>query len=1101
MPTASVHRELVLPNPHGSREPSPASRATITLASPHASWLEIHHRADGTVRYLLGAEGSPELAHTHRCLAEVYEGVELGADAACPFREISRLDTRLLRAVPNGKHHYWPMRLLPDSDRAGLLLHALSARELLEHELLLQLLFRRVPFWEQGLLTPSYPRFVSEKVQGHDRGLLPILLRRRAEPVYHVEIRAAVRGPSDRHAEEALSSWLRSWTSVHGTLWWDLRPVAGRARPAFLAAFRAHDMTRFAARKGRRDLSAPELAQVLPVPWRESHPGLLYAGAPGAVAPLAPQTPPSGKAGRAVSARESGILVGSVGDEPVRLPLEWHHLALLGKTRSGKSTLALNLALQILAEQPEAHVVLLEPTGNLVRELVERLPRGIAEDTVAVDPAHAAFLEEAVEMATVPLNLLHIPNRHDLSAPEFERRAERIIGDLLQSIKNAWGEESIGGRAEFVLRAVLQGLLEIDGTNLVDAYSALSEKKVMERLERLASGTQLKSALRTLLPKLDYSITFSSLDKVGKVATNPLLRKALCQRYRPVSFDSLLQHRLLLLDLAKDSLGTEASTFLGAVFLTQLWSALQERGGHARGPIYLIVDEFHNFAIPAFADMLSEGARHGLHVVAITQFLSRIPDRVRSALVGNVDAWLFFPVGAEDAKEVWEIAQGSRFGWKPEHFVGGLGPHQTALATRYGLWKVDTYSAPRPSPHAQQTLEAVRAASRCYAQPEDSESSPLAFSPKQVVAFLGAFADGRGQTLRELSDALDWPRAHVRAALSLGLAAGDVAEGQSWKGVEYGLRARGVFHRDALAVARNESEEHSGLLADAAAYLLKQGVHVHITEQEGGYLRPDGEFSGRGRDYSLEVECSTLLKHQEQVARNLRKAIAEGRRCLVVVPDEEMARIFASVLKRETPELVLWRDVGLLWRDGVGRMVPYESGERKPWGFLPGGMDDESREDDLEEEGPDNVAEANLAAVEDPHAEDLVRVSAVGRRLLEAGEVEATSADFAELFQPNGSPSLSLRRFGMAMASLGVPCRRVVRDGVKVRVYDLRALNGRSVHGAGSTGDPSPPVRDASDSTGSALPSDVTNPPVDQNQQPTDRNGPTYEKGGTGIGP
>ena len=919
MPDAPVHRELVLPNPHGSRDPRPLSRATLTLASPHASWLEVHHRADGSVRYLLGAEGAPELAHTHRCLDEVYPGLEIGAAATCPFREISRLDTRVLRVVPNARHHYWPMRLLPDSDRAGLLLHALSARELLDHEVLLQLLFRRVSFWEQGLLTPSYPRFVSEKVQGHDRNLLPVLLRRRAEPAYHVEVRAAIRGPTDRFAEEALLSWLRSWTSVHGNLWWDQRPVAGKRRPAFLAAFRSHDMTRFAGRKGRRDLSATELAQVLPIPWRESHPGLLYVGAPGA---LAPRPPLNEMVGRTTSLRRDGILVGSVGDEHVHLPPDWHHLATLGKTRSGKSTLALNLALQILAEQPEAHVVLLEPTGNLVRELVERLPNGIAEDTVAIDPAHAAFLEEGEEMATVPLNLLHIPNRHDLSAPEFERRAERIIGDLLQSIKNAWGEESIGGRAEFVLRTVLQGLLAVDGTNLVDAYSALSDRKFLERLERLASGTQLKSALRTLLPKLDYSITFSSLDKVGKIATNPLLRKALCQRFRPVAFDRLLQRRLLLLDLAKDSLGTEASTFLGAVFLTQLWSAVQERAKADRGPIYLIVDEFHNFAIPAFADMLSEGARHGLHVVAITQFLGRIPDRVRSALIGNVDAWLFFPVGAEDAKEVGEIAQGSRFGWKPEHFVGGLGPHQAAVATRHGLWKVDTHPARRPSPHAQQTLEAVRAASRCYAQPEDSESSPLAISTKQVAAFLGAFTEGRGWTSRELATALGWPLPHVLAALSLCVAAGDVAEGQSWKGVEYGLRARGAFHRDALTVARNESGEHCELLADVAAFLRTLGVHVRITAQEGGYLRPDGEFSWRGRDYSLEVECSTLVTHSEQLTRNLRKAFALGRRVLVVVADCEGAETFVRVLRKEVPEAKVWGEVGIVWRDGVESMAP-----------------------------------------------------------------------------------------------------------------------------------------------------------------------------------
>jgi hypothetical protein len=48
------------------------------------------------------------------------------------------------------------------------------------------------------------------------------------------------------------------------------------------------------------------------------------------------------------------------------------------------------------------------------------------------------------------------------------------------------------------------------------------------------------------------------------------LRKALCQRYHPVTFDQLLDHQLVLLHLAKGTLGTEAANFLGALYLTQL---------------------------------------------------------------------------------------------------------------------------------------------------------------------------------------------------------------------------------------------------------------------------------------------------------------------------------------------------------------------------------------------------------------------------------------------------------------------------------------------------------------------------------------------------
>ena len=1023
----SVHRELVLPNPYGSREPRPVSRATLTLASPHASWLEVHHRADGSVRYLLGAEGAPELAHTHRCLAEVFEGVELGATTTCPFREISRLDTRVLRAVPNARHHYWPMRLLHESDRAGLLLHALSARELLDHEVLLQLLFRRVPFWERGLLTPSYPRFVAEKVQGYDRNLLPILLRRRAEPVYHVEVRAAVRGPTDRHAEEALHSWLRSWTSVHGTLWWDLRPVAGKARPAFLAAFRAHDMARFAARKGRRDLSATELAQVLPIPWREHHPGLAYAGAPRSFVPRE-------RSREDDSARGNRQLeVGQVNGEAVYLPEGWHHLAILGKTRSGKSTLALNLVEQILAHQPDARVILLEPTGAFIANLVERLPGTLGADTVEIDPSLPTYEENGVEKATVPLNLLHIRERGSLRPAELEKRSEQLLGSLLQSIKNAWGEESIGGRAEFVLRAMVQGLLTVEGTNLVDAYTALSNKEALRRLDLLVSETArsdspLAQAFRQHFPKLDYSITFSSLDKVGKIATNPLLRKTLCQRYQTVGFDQLLGHRLLLLNLAKGTLGTEASTFLGAIFLTQLWSALQERVGPARRPTYLIVDEFHNYAIPAFADMLSEGARLGLHVVAITQFLSRIPDRVRSALVGNVDAWALFSLGAEDMKEAFDIMQGARFGWKPEHFVGGLRPYQAAFATRDALVKVDTRPASAPAPHVDPTRDVVLRSSRRYARREDSQASPLGVTWNEVDALLASFVESESRSRQELSDALHWSLPLVEAVVAFSKADGDLIEGV---GNDIGLTDRGSYLRQVLKAARNEGEEHNSLLAHSAAALHRRQVRVRIVPQSGTAPLPDAEFEWHGRTYNLEVECTTLGK-PAQLEKNLRKALEAGRRCLVVVADRPSAIAYADAMRHQVSGAELWREFGVAWREGREGLAPYAPGPRKPWGFLTDGID----LDDDEE--PAIIAGERVDTQESDLAWTLQRT----KELLAAGKWEVPAEAFDGVFGLNDSRDpLSRQRLGFALTALGVRSRRVRRqDGRQERLYDLRCL-------------------------------------------------------------
>ena len=1022
--SSGIHREFILPNPASKTEERTATSLGVTVTSDHVSWLELYRTRDASIQYLLGAPNESELGHTFHCLRESFPGAELGAELPCPLHESGNGETGVLRTIPIEGSHYWPMRRVGDSDRAGILVRSLKSREFDGRDVLLQVLFRRVPYWERNFLGSSYPEFIA----GKERGIQPALHRRKSDPAYQVEMRVAVAGPRPESVADSLQAWLRSWTTINGNQWWTLEFLRGKKRTRFYQTFRDHDISRFGGKKARRDISANELVQVLPIPWRENHPGLHYAGAPSAN--------PSTQLSIRSRQNTNGICVGHVGDEPVGLPSGWHHLAILGKTRSGKSTLAQNIVLQILEKEPNARVVVLEPTGNLIRNLVDCLPREVAEDTVEIDPSHPTFEQDGMEMAAVPLNLLHLNGRWTVGTSELERRAERLSGDLLQAIKNAWGEQSVGGRADFILRTVIQALLTLEGTNLVDAYSVLSDKEVLKRLERLSQGALLKNALRHHLPRLDYSITISSLDKVGKIATNPLLRKTLCQRYAPVSFDQVLQNRLLLLNLGKGALGTEASTFLGAIFLTQLWSALQERpaGG---APVYLVVDEFHNFAIPAFTDMLSEGARLGLHVVAITQYLNRIPDRIRSALLGNVGAWMLFPLGTEDMKEAFELVQGSRFGWQPDHLVGGLGPHQAAFSVPGTLMKLDTYAPPHGPPNFESNRDAVQISSHRYARPEDSEISPLGLSTKQVATYLRGIPGKEGIGHEQLADALGWPLALLDAATTLCNATGCVEEVQDRNGCRLALRMRGRYYLEALEAARNEGEDHCALLADTAAYLFHRGHQVQIVIQEGGYLRPDAEFEWRGRTYSVEAECSTLATHLEQVARNLRKALAQHRRVLVVVEDRQNAETFARVLAKEVPEAELWREVGLLWREGVESMVPCDFGSRKPWGFLPGGVDDETDYPDVE--GPTRAAETTMAAVNDPRASDLARVYKRAQQLLVAGKWEATADDFKGVFE--NEELVDRVRLGMALETLGARAyRKRIAGGEKVKHYDLRPL-------------------------------------------------------------
>src|SRR5690606_28328203 len=70
---------------------------------------------------------------------------------------------------------------------------------------------------------------------------------------------------------------------------------------------------------------------------------------------------------------------------------------------------------------------------------------------------------------------------------------------------------------------------------------------------------------------------------------------------------------------------------------------------HKRRPFMLYVDEFQNYASPAFVDILSGARKYGLSITMAHQHVAQLPTDVRSAVFGNVGTLVAFRVGLEDA--------------------------------------------------------------------------------------------------------------------------------------------------------------------------------------------------------------------------------------------------------------------------------------------------------------------------------------------------------------------------------------------------------------------------------------------------------------------
>ncbi len=575
----------------------------------------------------------------------------------------------------------------------------------------------------------------------------------------------------------------------------------------------------------------------------------------------------------------------------------------------------------------------------------------------------------------------------------------------------------------------------------------------------------------------------SSLDKVGKIATNPLLRIALCQRTHPVSFDRLLGHRLLLLNLSKAALGADGANFLGAIYLTQLWAALQ-RVGRPDRPVFLVLDEVHNYAVPALADMLSEGAKFGLHVVAITQFLHRVPPRVRAALLGNVDAWLLFSLGADDMGDAWKIVNGAGHGWRPQDLVGGLRPHEVAMAVSGDLLKLGTLPSPPLGPSSGDLKAAVTQSSRRYAQRDDSEASPWLVGQEEVHGLLAPLP-GRSLALPELAQATALPPDQLAGALARATASGDVERDPGDGSIR--LTPRGDVHLQALRGRRNEGEEHVETLTEFAMFLHARGIAMNVPEQVAGVLLPDGQFQWGATTYNVEVECSTLAKAAGQVVRNVKKGRAAGHRVLIVLPERSRLPRALSVLDSAFPGFRLWTDgVGLVWKEGRASFHPHQNSGARVWPFL-----DQGTLVELPKSG-----ETPRSAIPDDCETDPLPgfLRSAIQELVANGKIEATSREFLAYLPPSERFRRTDEQVGIALNALGLRHRRVRTDGARIRIYELTARSapkseqGR-LPGGGPGGGPWPEIGVAAEPAG---PTDRTSDSPRENfdSGPADPDGP-----------
>ena len=317
------------------------------------------------------------------------------------------------------------------------------------------------------------------------------------------------------------------------------------------------------------------------------------------------------------------------------------HVYAIGASGTGKSTLLLSMAAQDIALGNGFAV--LDPHGDLIEDILARIPEERANDVILFDPADDAY--------PVGFNILsaHSELERTLLASDLVsvfKRLSTTFGDVMVSVLG---------------NAVLAFLESSEGGTLLDLRDFLIDKAFRARVLRTVQDEEVVSYWErefTLLKGLPHAPV---LTRLNTFLRPKVIRRMVAQQKDRLDFRRIMDHRMIFLaKLSQGAIGEENSHLLGSLLVSKIAQAAMSRQNvetSQREPYALYIDEFHHFVTPSIATILSGARKYGLGLVLAHQELRQLRSRseeVASAVLANAATRVVFRVGEQDAKALAE---------------------------------------------------------------------------------------------------------------------------------------------------------------------------------------------------------------------------------------------------------------------------------------------------------------------------------------------------------------------------------------------------------------------------------------------------------------
>ena len=316
------------------------------------------------------------------------------------------------------------------------------------------------------------------------------------------------------------------------------------------------------------------------------------------------------------------------------------HFYIVGQTGVGKSWLLANMAIQDI--KAGKGVCFIDPHDTF-EMILERIPPERVEDVIYFDPG----------MTDRPMGF---------NVMECEREDQKdfvtsSIINLMYKLYDPYKTGIVGPRFEHAIRNIMLTVMMEKGATFIEIVRCLTDPSYVQSLLPKVTDPMVKRYWTDQIANtnefhksevLDYIVS-----KFGRFITNTMMRNIIGQSVSSFNFREAMDNgKILIINLAKGSIGEENSAFLGLVLIPKILIAAMSRQDTPepqRRDFYLYVDEFQNFATQDFAVIMSEARKYHLNLIVGNQFISQMDDEIKNAVFGNVGSICSFRVGIGDA--------------------------------------------------------------------------------------------------------------------------------------------------------------------------------------------------------------------------------------------------------------------------------------------------------------------------------------------------------------------------------------------------------------------------------------------------------------------